>query len=630
MLGPLEVVDDSEEPCRPGRHKQRVLLAMLLLRANTPVKPETMVDWLWGEQPPTSARANLQTYVSGLRQLLHSESMPGHARLSWRHGAYRLLVAQGELDSHTFESLADQGRRALAEGRADSAHRLLAHALAHWRGEVLEDVVLPEQGRVAATRLHELRLAAQEADIEARLALGQHVAVIPELQVLVRRHPLREGLWGGLMRALYGAGRQAEALETYHQLRGLVADELGVEPCQSLRRLHHQILTGDPALLPRPVVAVGPALPRPHQLPAGITDFTGRVEQLGELDGLGFGHQTGTPPSMPILAITGMAGVGKTALALRWAHQAAARYPDGQLYVDLNGRDGQAATHPAEALRGFLRALGVPSRGLPRQVEDLAALFRSSIAGQRVLVMLDDAADTHQLRPLLPGAAGCLVVITSRNRLSGLVSQHGARRLLLSPFLPCESLALMTRLLGEDRVGAEWEAAATLARLCGHVPLAVRAAATRLADHPGRGLASMVAQLHRDGLDALEVERDGRTGVGAALAASYGRLRPHARRLLRALATLARPDFGLSTAAEVADITLAAARDLLDQLMALNLVHQRRTGRFVLNNLVRLFVRTCAQHEDVSVPVPAARSSGPFSRTSRWDSTPERLVESVR
>src|SRR5215831_7746196 len=415
LLGPLAVRRGGVEVSVPPG-KQRVVLAALLLKAGRVVAVDELAETLWGEGPPATARATIQGYVKRLRKSLGGD---GHGRIATRPGGYQISVAAGELDVARCEALLRSAEAAARDGCWDRAADETRTALGLWRGEPLEDVESELLAVREVPRLAELRVQALELRIGADLHLGRHGEVIGELRQLAGVHPLRERLHGLLMLALYRDGRQGEALAAYQRARRLLVGELGTEPGTELRELHQQILTGDPALAVAPPgraiggAAAGPQglAVVPRQLPAAVADFTGRAAELRALTGMLDQAGAGAPGTVVISAIGGTAGVGKTALALHWAHQAAARFPGGQLHVNLRGFDPSSTlATPAEAIRGFLDALGVPPDRIPPQPEAQAGLYRSLLADRKMLIVLDNARDEQQVRPLLPASPGCLVL----------------------------------------------------------------------------------------------------------------------------------------------------------------------------------------------------------------------------
>ena len=503
LLGPLLVRrGDAVVPVRAG--KQRTALATLLLNANHIVPTEDLVEALWGTAPPPSARVSVQNYVAQLRKALGDQS---HSRIGTQPRGYVISVADGELDTARFEVLLGAARQAARDSAWDTASAQARAALAQWRGEPLADVESELLAVREVPRLADLRLQALQTRIEADLHRGRHAEVIGELQLLAVAHPLREHPHALLMLALYRDGRQAEALAAYQAARRVLREELGTEPGPELRELHQQILAADPALdPPRPLSPAGGASRAiPWELPPGVWHFTGRAGELTALTRLL--DEPAGPGMVVISAIGGTAGVGKTALAVHWAHKEAERFSDGQLYVNLRGYDpsGTPATTTG-AIRRFLDALGVPPERIPASPEAQAGLYRSLLADRRMLIVLDNARDEQQVRPLLPASPGSLVLVTSRNQLSGLAAADGARLLTLDVLSHAEAVHMLTARLGTARVAAEPSAVDQIASLCVCLPLALAVAAARAAARPGFPLAALADELADSAsrLDALD------------------------------------------------------------------------------------------------------------------------------
>ena len=465
-----------------------------------------------------------------------------------------------------------------------------------------------------AARLEERRLAAVEELTEVELALGGHAGLVGELGVLVARHPLRERLRERLMLALYRSGRQAEALEVYQGGRRLLVEELGLEPGPDLQGLQQAILTSDPGLrldtppAHRGGAAAAPPSPAltPSQLPADVAGFVGRADDLRQLDALLPERGDHAETALGVAVVAGMAGVGKTALAVHWAHQVADQFPDGQLYLDLRGYATTPQLRPIEGLRQLLHGLGVDQ--VPADLEEAAGLYRSVTAGRRLLLLFDNAATADQVRSLLPGSPGCLVAVTSRDRLAGLVATHGARRLVLGPLPPEEAQALLGEVVGAERIKAEPEAAAELARACSHLPLALRIAAANLADDPEQPISGQVATLRvGDRLAALEIEGDPDAAVRAAFGASYQRLAAPERQLFRLLGLVPGPHFTASGAAALVGPSAGDTRASLDRLAAAHLVDRYVPGRYRLHDLLRLYAAERAQEIDPGERAAATR-----------------------
>ena len=593
LLGPLTVrCRGAVLPVAPG--KQRAVLAALLLDAGRVVPVGELAEVLWGSAPPASARVSVQNYVRRLRQALEPA---GPGLISTRPGGYVITVAAGELDVTRFETLARSAREAARAGAwADAAGRARS-ALALWRGEPLADIGSDLLTRREVPRLAELRLQALEARIEADLQLGRPAEAAAELQGLTASHPLRERLHALLMLALYRDGRQGEALAAYRAARRVLARELGTEPGTALRDLHQRMLAGDPALAAAaapgspaedslPPAAGGPPLV-PRQLPGAVPHFAGRAAELAELTRRLDQAGERAPETVVIAAIGGTAGVGKTALAVRWAHQVADRFPDGQLYVNLRGYDPDQPVTAADALASFLNALGVAGPDLPAGAEERAARYRSLLAGRRVLVVLDNAREVEQVRLLLPGAPGCVVLVTSRDSLPGLVARHGAARLDLDLLPPADAVGLLRALIGA-RADADPGAAAVLAERCARLPLALRVAAELAAARPDAALAELVSELAgQQRLDLLDAGGDPRTAVRAVFSWSCRHLDADAARAFRLLGLHPGPDLDACAAAALTGTTAENAGRLLGQLVRAHLIQAAAPGRYSMHDLLR-------------------------------------------
>ncbi|MDQ3989489.1 MAG: tetratricopeptide repeat protein, partial [Actinomycetota bacterium] len=555
---------------------------------------DVLVDALWAGEADPGAPKKLQLHVHRLRRALGDP-----ARVRFEHSGYLLRVHPGELDADRFESMLAEGTDAVESGEPARGVEVIRKALGLWRGDPYGDLADLPLLRTEAERLAERRLAGLEELYAAELACGRHGAVVPELADLATQHPLRERLHGLLMTALYRTGRQADALEVYRRTRAALVGELGIEPGQELRRLQQAILAGDPAL-----DAVAPATRArsapPAQLPGDIADFTGREAQLALLrDLLSPGPR---PAAVLVAGIAGKAGVGKTTLAVHVAHQLRGAFPDGQLYVDLRGAEANPVD-AAEVLARFLRALGVDGPAIPEATEERAGLYRSRLAGKRMLVLLDNAACDAQLRPLLPGTPGCAVLVTSRARLVGL---PGMTLVDLDILEPDQAVELLTRLAGPHRTATELTAVAEITRLCGYLPLAVRIAGARLAARPHWPLARMATALadeqHR--LDELAL---GDLEVRSSLALSYGDLDPVARTAFRRLGLVEAPDFAAWVAAAVLELSLTEAEHVVERLVdaqLLDVAGDDLTGhsRYRFHDLIRVYARERVLAEE---PEPA-------------------------
>jgi DNA-binding SARP family transcriptional activator/Flp pilus assembly protein TadD len=590
ILGPLEIVVRGE-PVRLDRPLERKVLAALLIDVDHVVPIDRIIDAVWDDTAPDTAGKQIRNCVSRLRQRLSAAGVPDPLILTEPSG-YLLRLGGALLDARTFQAAVDAARRLAAADRRAEAVAELRAALALWRGPALAGL----GGwaiEAAAAALDEQRVTAHEECLEHELALGQGPELVAELSRLVAEHPLRERPRGQLMLALSRAGRRNDALEVYRQGRQVLVDELGLEPGSRLQELERAILLDDQRLAadpaPRPQVV-------PGQLPADVSAFAGRYTDLRLLDA----QVPGEEPSggVPVSVICGAAGVGKTALAVHWAHRVRTRFPDGQLHVNLRGYASRPVMEAAEALALFLGALGVPPDRMPVDVDEAAAMYRSLLAGRRVLVVLDHAAAAEQVRPLLPGSPGCQVVVTSRDRLDGLVARDGARVLRLDVLAEPEAYTLLAEILGPDRAAAEPQATRDLARLCAYLPLALRIAAAQLAGRPRR-IASLVEELVAgNGLAVLAVPDDAQTAVRAAFDLSYATLQPETRRLFRLLGLTPGHDVTAPALAAFAGVTPAQAGRELDRLASAHLVDEAQEGRFSCHDLLRQYAAERARRED--------------------------------
>ncbi|MEJ3747574.1 BTAD domain-containing putative transcriptional regulator [Actinomycetes bacterium KLBMP 9797] len=617
ILGSLEV-SASRGPVRLVGQRQRRLLAALLVNADRAVSLDMLVDAVWDEQPPSTARRQVQNSISALRRLLAADAQNLTAgdqaardqtaedpaaedqaaadqaapTITVEANAYRLRLGGADLDARRFHAHVEEAQRLSTAGALDAAAAELRAGLRLWRGPALDGLT----GSVltaAATRLDEQRRAAIEDCLELELRLGRHAELVGELTELVAMHPLRERLVGQLMTALHRSGRQLDALDAYRQLRNRLADGLGLEPGVRLRELHTSILKDDDE-----EEAAGPPRVVPAQLPTDVAGFTGRADHLKELGQLLPGGTT----AVVISAIAGTAGVGKTALAIHWGHQVRQHFPDGQLYVNLRGfhPDGPPV-HPSEALRGFLDALDVPPGRIPVDLAERSALYRSLLADRRVLVVLDNARDADQVRPLLPGSRSCLVVLTSRNLLSGLVAAEGARPVLLDLFDAAEAYQMLAQRLGRERLAAEPAAVDEIIARCARLPLALAVAAARAATHPGFPLATLAAELRaaQGGLDAFS-SSDPATDVRAVFSWSYRQLSEPARRLFQLLGTQPGPDITVPAAGSLAGLPAGEVRPPLAELAAARLVSEHRPGRYAFHDLLRAYATELADTFDTA------------------------------
>ena len=463
VLGPAEVTADGR-PVPLGGSRPLIVLAGLLLRANRVVPVDELGRWLWNDDRRRSKGA-LQTYVLRLRRALGDQ-----VAIRTESGGYLIELDDDLLDLTRFRALAVRGKAAMDRGESRRAAVHFAEALAQWRGPALLNVESDALHRDEAGQLAEERLRVREQWADALLEVGEYGTVVPELARLTRENPLRERLHEQLMTALYRSGRQAEALEVYRRISGVLADELGLDPGPSLQRTRQAILTGAGDPVARYRLGVEPQVP--HQLPADLRTFSGRECDLKALHAL-LPEAADAGASTPIASVEGMGGIGKTTLAVHFAHEIADRFPGGQVYLNLRGYGPCAPVEPSAALEAMLTALGVPCEAIPGDLDGRAASWRTHTAGRRLLVVLDNANRTEQVRPLLPGP-GCFVVITSRWQLRALVATHGAHRIALEELGDEDAVALLAATIGFDRVARDPAAAERFVRYCGGLPLAIR------------------------------------------------------------------------------------------------------------------------------------------------------------
>ncbi|MGW4022764.1 AfsR/SARP family transcriptional regulator [Streptomyces sp. NPDC005009] len=588
VLGPVRAWRDGE-PVATGSPQQRALLAALLLREGRTATAAELIDALWGEEPPSQALAAVRTYASRLRKVLD----PGV--LVSESGGYAVRgLGEGALDLAAAQELAAEAEKARNTGDLCHAREVLNRALSLWDGETLAGVPGP-YAEAQRVRLEEWRLQLLESRLDMDLEQGCHAEAVSELTALTAAHPLRERLRELLMLALYRSGRQAEALAVYADTRRLLADELGVDPRPDLQDLQQRILQADPGLAePSAPMAEPVAVPvRPAQLPATVPDFTGRASFVRELSDVLASASGAEGQVMAVSALAGIGGVGKTTLAVHVAHGARAAFPDGQLYVDLQGA-GSRSAEPETVLGSFLRALGTADSAIPDSLEERAALYRSVLDGRKVLVLLDNARDAAQVRPLLPGTAGCAALVTSRVRMVGLA---GAHLIDLDVMSPDEALSLFTKIVGEERVASEREAALDVVAACGFLPLAIRIAASRLAARRTWTVSVLAAKLadERRRLDELQA---GDLAVKATFELGYGQLEPAQARAFRLLGLADGPDISLAAAAAVLDLPAEDTEDLLESLVDTSLLESAAPGRYRFHDLVRLYARACAERDE--------------------------------
>ncbi|MFB9903149.1 AfsR/SARP family transcriptional regulator [Allokutzneria oryzae] len=566
-----------------GHARRQCVLVALLVEANHPVSVEQLIDRVWSDCPPNRARNALHGYLARLRN--------AGVEIDRGPGGYRVVVDELSVDLHRFRHLLALARAA----EDDRAPDLYQQALGLWQGEPFAGLDTPWLSTVRAA-LDTERETAELDYTDVRLHRGQHADLVPVLAAQAERRPLDERLAAQLMLALYRCGRQAEALKHYERTRVCLADELGADPSPPLRQVHHQILVGDPDLLRPAPSTVAPVAPR-SDLPGDVADFTGRADEVRQLlDAASAGA------TVVISAIDGMAGIGKTTLALRAAHQLADRYPDGQLFLNLHGHtEGRAPVEPATALASLLRAVGVPIEQIPDSVEERASRWRAELADREVLVVLDNAADAAQVRPLLPGAAGSLTLVTSRRRL---VDLDTACSVSLDLLPPADAVTLFTRIAGQRRVAAEPDAVAEVARLCGYLPLALRIAAARLRTRPAWSVSHLASRLGDEQRRLAELSAGDRS-VAAAFTLSYQHLTSAQQRLFRLLGLVPGPHWDAYLAAALTDTSVTEAEDGLEQLLDVHLLTQPAPGRYQFHDLLGEHARAVAHQEEPE----AARSA---------------------
>ncbi|WP_248966264.1 tetratricopeptide repeat protein [Sphaerisporangium perillae] len=655
VLGALSVRRD-DAPLDIRSAMQRELLGLLALQPSQQVSREEIIDVLWGDRPPKTCLSLVQGYIGSLRRLLQPlqrQHRPPVAILALTHGGYTLELGAVDLDLARFDDLLRRARTAQDDGRLAPARELLGQALQCWRGPVLADAGSRLRHHPAAVALNQRRIAAGLAFADLAFASGHYRSAATQLRKLATDEPMHEGLQARLVLAMAGGGEQAAALRLFTTIRARLADELGVEPGRELTAAHLQVLrqqfpgpgsreqgtaltasggeidSSDPTptrLHDDPCTDTGPTSPALHQtpspsaanhsppasvstantqeaapaqLPLDARGFAGRLGELARLDAF-WAAATEQPAALTVMAVSGTAGVGKTTLAVHWAHRVRDRFPDGQLYVNLRGFDATgSAMEPAEAIRSFLDALQVPAQRIPPTFEAQTALYRSLLAGRRILVVLDNARDVEQVRPLLPGAASCLVVVTSRNQLSGLVAIEGAHSLALDLLSADEGRELLARRVGAERVAAEPEAVDAIIARCSRLPLALAIVTARAIMNPRFSLATLADELRQasGGLDAFH-GGDSATQVRVVFSWSYRTLSSDAARLFRLLAIHPGPDIGIGAAARLADIPEGGVRSLLAELVSAHLISEHAAGRYAFHDLLRLYAAERDRDED--------------------------------
>lgn len=621
VLGALETTVGGRWE-RVARSKNRLLLARLIIDRGSPVSVDALIDELWPAQPPAGAVNQIHVTVSRIRALLADRE---HTALVTRDAGYELLLAPDDLDVCRFEEVTADGLRCLESGDFATAVSRLSAALGLWRAPAFADVPQTDRVRAEADRLAEWRLRVQEARFDAQLGLGAGNELIPEIEAAVDAHPLREHLWEQLMLALYRSGRQADALLAYRRVYEQLDDELGVQPGAGLNHLQQRILDADPTLIPRastiprsiapassgPIAATQdtdadqPAPSEvPHQLPGAVADFTARRDELAKLHNWldkadGVGDDTAEDPVIApaTLVVSGGGGLGKSTLCFHWAHQVADRFPDGQLYLDLRGFSDGPQLPVDQCLAALLRGIGVPPERVPVDVDEAAALYRSRLAGSRVLIMLDNVLEAGQVEPLLPGGGWSRALITSRDRLSRLTVRGVAQRLDLGPLDDWGIRRLLRRVAGRDRVDADPDALNELVRICAGLPLAARISAAQLAEDPHLSPGDQVREL-RGGdaggvrLSALSLDaisEEPQASIQAAFDLSYRRLDPPSARLFCLLGLVPGPDVSVEVAGALSGENDDQARRRLEGLRARGMLLGVGHRRYAMHDLLRAY-----------------------------------------
>ncbi|MEW9519285.1 AfsR/SARP family transcriptional regulator [Streptomyces tubercidicus] len=588
-----------------GTGRLRTVAAILISEVNRVIPVSRLIDLSWEAEPPTRARGVVHNHVHRLRQLL-----AGQAEIATRGPGYALIADPCVVDVNRFQNLVSGAR----EAEPRTAVAKLRQALGLWRGEALADVPGDRVRRTLGVGLTQARVAAQQELGAKLLQLGRYGELVTELTAWLAENPLHEELTALLMRALQASGRQAEALEHYHRTRRHLKDQLGIDPGHALSATYLAVLSGKPSVAPqfsdRPSAGSGPAvpyasdcpLPSVAQLPPRIPDFCGRMREIAALE-----QKLDRVPGPGCVVLAGGGGAGKTTLAVHWAHCLKAEFPDGQLFADLRGFE-RPSMRPGTVLGMFLQALGVPEAKIPDSVTERSALYRSLLAGRRMLVLLDNAGTAEQVRPLLPATPGCLALVTSRRRLSGLVVRDGAALVTVGPFTADDALELLGNVLGRPRIAADRGAARELVERCDRLPLALRIAAARLMAHPDWSLRCWTKKLldERDRLQELSAH-DADLAVEASLYLSYRALSSGAARLFRLLGLHPGPDVDVHAAAALAGRDLERTRRHLAELCDAHLVEEQAQGRYGRTELVRIYAEQLVASEEAPADRDLAR-----------------------
>jgi DNA-binding SARP family transcriptional activator/tetratricopeptide (TPR) repeat protein len=585
VLGPFAVLADGD-PVDISAGRASALLAVLAMSAGRVVSIERLTDMVWGEHPPANARRTVQTYAYRLRTALGSESIGTFGT------GYVLKVHPDDVDALRFVDLLDT-----ADRDPESERDRIVTALGLWRGDPLEGVQSEWLIEYDRPRLVERHLSALERRIDLDIDAGRAGDVIAEIGEVAGQHPLRESMWARLIVALDRCGRPAEALECYETMRSRIASELGVDPGPELQRIYADLLRG---AAPEPTTRQSEPEPEPtvpRQLPADVEGFTGREDVLAALDALVDGDHS-TPAGIAV--VHGAGGIGKTAVAVRWAHRVSERFPDGQLYLDLRGFGPGEPTAPAQALETLLHGLGVPGEHVPAALDARSALLRTVLADRRMLMVLDNARDAEQARPLLPGGRGILVIVTSRSRMRGLTAREGARRIAVDTLPLGDAVDLLTDGLDRQRVGYDEESLTELAELAGRMPLALAVAVERASLFLDSNVAELVGELRDEQkrLDALDPGDDPLTSVRAVFSWSYQALDEEAAQTFRLLGLHPGVDIGPSAAAALIGSTRSRQARLLDRLADVNLLQRSRHGRYTMHDLLRTYAAELVHEAD--------------------------------
>ncbi|MFE2292011.1 BTAD domain-containing putative transcriptional regulator [Streptomyces sp. NPDC059452] len=621
ILGPL-ALQRGRTPVPVTSPMLRRLLGLLALKYPEPSTQQEISDTLWPSGPPGSHPSLVHTYVSQVRRLLEPGGGPGAVpapTVARTPIGYVLRADRNQIDLGHFDELLDRAERLRRAPDPAAAYESLTQALRWWRGPVLADADPVLSRHPAAVAANERRVKAVLLHADTALLLRRPEEAVPVLWDLVNTEPLHEGLHARLILALASSGEQAAALDVFGRLRDRLDQELGIEPSAEVRDAHLRVLRQQVPLAERPesmerpesververmesVESVesgrSPAVSTgllPAQLPAAAGFYVGRRPQMEVLDLL---VSPDPERRSRVVAVVGAPGVGKTALATHWAHARREHFRDGQLFVDLRGHSRLPPLRTGDVLAQFLRALGAPPDRLPADEEEAAALYRTLLADKRLLIVLDNARDAEQVRPLIPGAQGCAVVITSRSQLAGLVSNDGARRIGLDVLDPDEGRRLLGSIVGECRAAAEDEAARRLVRACGGLPLAIRIAGANLVARNAAIADHCAEPAGEDMLSRLHIEGDRRSTVRSAFDLSYDALPAQSQRMFRLIGLMPGPDLTAEGGAALADVTPAASAALLVSLADAHLVQERAVGRFGLHDLLRSYARELAGQEE--------------------------------